>query len=92
MLAGVGPTASILTSSGVTVGVDVEIADFPKVWGISCILERSPHEMETIWTQGFRVEVNLDLRIIQVLLIHLTGNQKDNCDGHSCQDSEFIAH
>ena len=87
MLAGVGPTASILTSSGVTVGVDVEIADFPKVWGISCILERSPHEMETIWTQGFRVEVNLNLRIIQVLLIHLTGNQKDNCDGHSRKDS-----
>ena len=48
MLAGECPTASILGSSGIAIGIEVELTDLPEIFGSCSSFEGSFDESETI--------------------------------------------
>ncbi len=63
VLAGEGPTASILSASCITIRIEVEFTYFPEILGVCGSFERGSDESQTVRAERLGVEVYLHFPI-----------------------------
>lgn len=57
------PAATILSPSGITIWIEVELTDFPEIFGTCCSFKRSSDESKTIGAERLCVEINFNFAI-----------------------------
>lgn len=94
MLAGEGPAGAVGHTSGITVGVEVKLADIPEISSVGCCLEGAYNVLLAVGAEGLEIKIDLDLFVAKGddLLVEAEGkgDEAGEEEEHQCLVHDMI--